>query len=418
MSMRQLGVATLVVLGLSGFAPALMAQQQPAQADEGPQILTSDLALENDVTADTLTANFVVISNTQVTGVTINGEAQQITPGDTVMVTKELKFTKQQSLVTVVATDKDGKSRTHSYLVRFKGAPVEEKLTYAVTVKASLEVDGNPTNDLSAPIAIKGVDIKGVVKDSEQPDVRTTLQATGALTSGKWTGFVGALRQTYAKADNEGLNTQILYLGGTGRFNLGGTRDFLITYAFTDLNVGNNDYAQMHTISPAYETRSEDKKGFYRNTFALDYTLKDFASSSQKDGGQYALRWDYNSLNAARQNSFESIIAYGTSTEGIKEQDYSYLGANLDWINRWDSRLRIDAGFGLEYRNFPEDKQPLTKKLFGETRVDTLLRASFGAGMQINPKWSAMFNYRYLTDVSNKAPYVRPIYGVTVDGAF
>ncbi len=413
MSMRRLVMAMLVTIGLSGFSPLLMAQEEA-----GPQILTSDLALENDVTGDTLTANFVILSNGAVTVVTINGENQTITPGDTVLVTKELKFTKQQNLVTVVATDKEGKSRTRTYLVRYKGAAPEEKLTFGATVKASMEIDGNPTNDLSSPIAIKGVDINGVVKDSEQPDTRTTLQASGTLTYGKWTGFIGALNQTYGKADNDGLNTQILYLGGTGRFNQGGTRDFLMTYVFTDLNVGGNDYAQMHTISPAYESRSEDKKGFYRHTFAFDYTLKDFSSSTQKDGGQYALRWNYNSQNPSKLNTFDSIIGYGTSTEGIKEQDYSYLGANLDWANRWDAGFRLDSGFGFEYRDFPEEKQPLTKKLFGKTRVDALLRYSIGAGWQFNPKWSVMFNYRYLTDISNKAPYVRPIYGVTVDGAF
>lgn len=300
----------------------------------------------------------------------------------------------------------------------FKGAPPEVKLTYAVLVKGAYEIDGNPTNDLSSPIAIEGIDIKGVVKDSDQPDTRITLQATGAVTYGPWTAFVGALRQTYSKADNEGLNTQLLYAGGAGRFNLGGTRDFVLTYAFTDLNVGDNDYAQMHTVSPAFEFRSSDNQGSYTHVLALDYTAKDFASSTQKDGGQYALRWGYKSLDAAKQDQFDSIIAYGTSTEGIKELDYSYLGANLDWINRWDSGFRFDIGFGFEYRSFPEDKQPLTKELFGETRVDTLWRLSLGLGWQFNPKWSAMLNYRYLTDISNKAPYVRPIYGVTVEGAF
>jgi hypothetical protein len=412
--MKRFGTLMLVALGLSGIVPPLMAQEEA-----GPQILTSDLALENDVTADSMVANFVLISNSQITAVTINGEPQQITPGDTVLITKELRFTKQQTLVTVVATDKEGRKRERSYLVRFKGAPVEEKLTYVVSVKGAYETDGNPTNDLSSPISIKGVDIKGVVKDSEQPDTRITLQASGAVTQGKWTGFVGALQQNYGKADNKGLNTQILYFGGSGRFNLGGTRDFLIAYAFTDLNLGSNDYAQMHTISPAFETRSEDNKGFYKHQFGLDYTSKNFASATQTDGGQYALRWNYNSLNAARKNNYESTIGYGTSTEGIKEQDYSYLGANQDWINRWDSGFRFDIGFGLEYRNFPDDKQPLSKDTpLGATRVDTLWRLSFGVGMQINPKWSVMYNYRYLTDISNKAPYVRPISGLAVDGVF
>jgi hypothetical protein len=415
MTMKRLTGTMLVLLGLAGWVPAAQAQD-----DGGLQILTSDLALENEVTSEKLVANFVIVSNSQVTSVVIDGEAQTVTPGDTVLVTKEFHFTKQRTVVTISATDKDGKTRERSYVVVFKGAAEEVKLVYGVTVKAAYEIDGNPTQDLSSPISIQGVSIKGVVKDSEQPDTRITLQAGGSLTYGKWTGFVGALSQTYAKSDNKDLNVQMLYLGGTGRFNLSGTRDFLVTYSFTDLNVGSNDYAQMHTISPAYESRSEDNKGFYKHTLAFDYTLKDFSSSTQTDGGQYALRWNYNSTNAAKRNTFDSIIAYGTSTEGDKDQlqDFDFLGANLDWVNRGESGLRFDIGFGLEYRSFKHDKQPLTKKLFGDTRVDTLWRLSTGLGYQFTPKWSAMFNYKYLTDISNKAPYVRPIYGVTVDGAF
>ncbi|HEX7929041.1 MAG TPA: hypothetical protein VF678_15705, partial [bacterium] len=350
--MKRLGVVISVLAMLVGAAPALMAQE-----DSGPQILTSDLALENEVTSDSLTVNFVILSDAPVTEVTINGEKQQITAGDTVSISKQLSFTKARNLITISATDKNGKTRERVYAVTLKGAAApaehEAKLAYFASVKASYEIDGNPTNDLSTPIAIQGVDIKGVVKDSEQPDTRITLQATGGLTYGKWTAFVGGLSQTYGKSDNDGLNTQIVYFGGSGRWNLGGTRDFVLTYVFTDLNVGGNDYAQMHTISPAFELKSETEKADKTHTFALDLTSKNFASDTQTDGGQYALRWGYKRVNKDKLNQFESLIAYGTNTEGDKLDDYSYLGANFDWINRWEKGFRFDAGFGFEYRNFP-----------------------------------------------------------------
>src|SRR5690349_19001107 len=234
MHMKRLGVVISVLAMLVGAVPALMAQE-----DSGPQILTSDLALENEVTSDSLTVNFVILSDAPVTEVTINGEKQQITAGDTVSISKQLSFTKARNLITISATDKNGKTRERVYAVTLKGAAApaehEAKLAYFASVKASYEIDGNPTNDLSTPIAIQGVDIKGVVKDSEQPDTRITLQATGGLTYGKWTAFVGGLSQTYGKSDNDGLNTQIVYFGGSGRWNLGGTRDFVLTYVFTDL---------------------------------------------------------------------------------------------------------------------------------------------------------------------------------------
>lgn len=412
MSIMRWAAAILVALSVTGWAAVSRAQEEA-----GPQVMTSDLAVENEVQTDSLTASFVVVSDANITALSINGEPQQFTPGDTVQVTKTFKFTKPRTLITLSATDQNGKTKERTWAVNFKNAPVEKALTWAVTVKAAEEVDTNPTLDLSSPIAIKGVDIKGVVKDSKQSDTRTTLQGDGSITYGQWTGFVGAYEQVYGKADNKGLKVLATYAGGTGRFNMGGTRDFLATYTFTDLNIGDNDYAQMHTITPAFEFRSEDNKGSYTHTLALDYTQKNFASGSQTDGGQADVRWNYHRLNADKLNQFDSVIALGNYTEGIKEQDYSYVGFNTDWIYRWDTGLRIDWGLGFEYRDFPDDKQPLTKQ-FGETRLDTLWRASLGAGWQFNPKWSAMFGYRYLTDISNKSPYVRQIYGVTVDGAF
>jgi hypothetical protein len=128
-------------------------------------------------------------------------------------------------------------------------------------------------------------------------------------------------------------------------------------------------------------------------------------------------RWAYNSTDAAGQDAFDSVIVFGNSTEGVKEQDYSYYGFDFDWINRWDAGFRFDIGFGLQYRSFPEDKQPLIKD-FGDVRIDTLWRLSSGLGWQFSPKWSAMLNYRYLTDISNKSPYVRPIYGLAINGGF
>ena len=54
----------------------------------------------------------------------------------------------------------------------------------------------------------------------------------------------------------------------------------------------------------------------------------------------------------------------------------------------------------------------------GTTRVDNLLRISIGPGWQFTSSWSAVLGYRYLTNLSNKQPYVRQIYGLIVEGAF
>ena len=46
------------------------------------------------------------------------------------------------------------------------------------------------------------------------------------------------------------------------------------------------------------------------------------------------------------------------------------------------------------------------------------MRISLAPGWQFNPKWYVLVGYRYTFNLSNKQPYVRQIYGVTIDGTF
>jgi hypothetical protein len=365
-----------------------------------------------------LTVNFAIVSSAPIRSIAIDGVEQTFTKADTVLLSKTFDLKTERTVITVKVVDEKGRQGLRSYAVRLPGAPSERKFALSVAVEGRLEVDDNPTQDLSLPFPVSGFNASGVVKDSQQADTRVTLKAAVAASDGRWTAFGGAQQQAYGKASNEGLNTQVIYLGGSGRFNIAGTRDFLITYLYADVNVGTGDYEVLQTVTPALESRSEDSAGFYRHTYSLDYTMKDFASGTQTDGGQAALRWNYLRQNAAKLNSFETTVAAGNSTEGVKELDYTFGSGDFDWKYRWERGARFEWGLGYQYRSYANDTHPLTKELLGSTRVDNLFRASLGGGWQFNPKWSAMAGYQYVANISNKAPYVRSIYGVTVNGAF
>lgn len=424
-------LAGLLVLGAAG-APAQPADEQPSgqegaaadPATQPPQVLTSDLYRRITVESRRLTADFVVVDSDTITEVTVNGEPVEFEPADTVTFTRDFEFTRRQTLIEVSATDEQGNTRTRSYLVTLPGAepaPGREPAGVRLAARVDLryEVDTNPSNDLSTPVPIEGVDVEGTVPDEEQEDTRTTLQGTLGAVAGPWSVFGGAVQQTYSKSENEDFNTQILFAGAGYSAARGTESGFVVRYLFSDINLGEFDYVQQHTLSPGYEVRSEDEGERDSDLFALDYTLKDFASDAQDDGAQYALRWRHTGLEPETRDRFRNTLAVGTSTQGVEVTDYNYVALDSDWRNIWDVGFRLDAGFGYQYRDYPNDEEPLSKDTpLGDTRVDNLLRFSLAPGWQFNRDWAALFHYRYLANISNKSPYVRSIYGLIVQGAF
>ena len=238
------------------LALALCAWAAPAAAqDEGeeslaPQILTSDLARRHILTEDRISVDFVIVDSDNVTRVTINGEPQQFTPSDTVVITKEFVFTEDRTVIEVTATDEQGNERTLQYFVFRPGAQVaaeEPGLNYFVRVSLAFEIDDNPSNDLSSPIDIEGVDVEGVVPDDEQEDSRFVVQALGGVIGDRWNAFVGVLSQNYSKSENENFNTRMIFLGAGYRAGAASESAFVARYLFNDTDLGSFDYAQQHT---------------------------------------------------------------------------------------------------------------------------------------------------------------------------
>ncbi|MCH8882294.1 MAG: hypothetical protein IIA41_02210 [SAR324 cluster bacterium] len=107
--------AVLLALALCAWAAPAAAQDE-AEESQAPQILTSDLARRHVLTEDRISVDFVIVDSDNIVRVTINGEPQQFTPSDTVLITKEFVFTEDRTVIEVTATDEQGNERVRKLL--------------------------------------------------------------------------------------------------------------------------------------------------------------------------------------------------------------------------------------------------------------------------------------------------------------
>ncbi|MDH5752716.1 MAG: hypothetical protein OEZ59_09905 [Deltaproteobacteria bacterium] len=404
-----------IAAGMS-WVPQAFAQDE--ENGDAPQILTSDLSREMTAEAEVLTVNFVFIDSDSIVRVVINGQEEQITPGDTVMVSREFRFTEDKTLVTVTATDSEGNTHEKSYLVYRPGLEVEKKLdiNFFLSYSMRYENDSNPVMDLSLPFGLQvGEEITGAVDDAEQADVRNIFEVITGAVGENWNAFLGQSATFYVKPENSPIESRVNFLGGGYRFG----SIAAVNVTMLDLNVGGYDYAFNTKIAPEFRLSSKDDEGSTStHRFILDFTSKDFASDNQVDGTQTGLTWRYRGVDPEKQDIFISDIAFGDSTEGVEKTDYSYFKTRLDWYNRWDSGIKFDIGFGIEHRNYPNDLPLSTETPLGAKRVDMPGRISFGLGYQYKTVISVMWEYTHLFNISNKAPYERILMGFVVKGSF
>jgi hypothetical protein len=121
------GVALTAALLFSTFGGnRLLAQPAADQSGAGPQILTADLLLRQEVRADKIIANWAIVGNDTIKSVTINGEPQTFAPGDTVSISKEFILKIAQTIITIAAVDTKGEKRELSYLIVNPGLSVKE----------------------------------------------------------------------------------------------------------------------------------------------------------------------------------------------------------------------------------------------------------------------------------------------------
>ena len=132
-------VMLLVLLPLSAYsvraqeaAPSATPAASPVPAahtppteesGDGPQILTTDLIQKQKVSEDRLQASFVIVSDLKVVKVTVNGKPVKINPGDTLVVQQEFGFEQPETIISITATDAEGRSRTKNYMVLYAPPP-------------------------------------------------------------------------------------------------------------------------------------------------------------------------------------------------------------------------------------------------------------------------------------------------------
>jgi len=402
---------------------SLMAQE----SGDAPQVLTTDLAERILVEEQELKVDFVIVDTDAITKVKINGVEEKVTPGDTVAISKTFQFEPGVTTIRVEVEDEKGNNRQREYKVYYK-VPMEVvekkspekkaggvKLTFNFELRA--EQDDNPTQDLSLPIPIGGIgDVEGQVADSEQADSRSTIGIVAGLNWEAIDGFAGYYTTSYGKPENESIGSNVMFLGAVYRFSGKNQPGLQMGYAWTDINLGGNNFSQNHTFSPGFETRVESGDKKVQRVYGLEYQLKSYSDEAREGASQMALKID-SRYTAPDKDSSRRVLQLGTNSDGSKESEYQFIGYKADWALAWDSGFLLQPGWGVQYRTYPNDTSILTTEL-GSTRLDIPFRFSLGIGMKFLKTFTALFEVKYTADISNDSPYKRTISGLAVQGSF
>lgn len=419
-------IAVIIFLLMMSFYSTAYSEEQEISKNDPPQILTSDLALKQMIEDPVKVVSFVIVDSDNIIEVTINGEKQEFMPAPVVEITKKFRFNPGRTLIEVVATDEAGNMRGKTFLVGLgegiKLGLEEEKKPARFSWKADVgfnyESDSNPTLDISTPIEIGGLDLEGVVLDSEQTDIRTTGNVLFSGGYGNLFGYLGYAVSKYSKKDNELLNSEVVFTGIGYYIPFSKTSNILLNGQFIDINVGEADYSQNGTLSTGVEFKKDNEKGIRKHLFAIDYTHKDFAAKERGTGSQGEFKYKFNSLDAEKLDDFQFKFVAGSGDDGFKVTENTFVETDFDWFNKWEMGLKFDIGFGMAYRNYKNDIPLTTQTFLGATRVDAPLRFSTGLGWEFPFNLELMYNFEYTFNLSNDTPYVRIIHGLFLSYEF
>jgi hypothetical protein len=347
-------------------------------------------------------------------------------PAPVVEITKKFRFNPGRTLIEVVAIDEAGNMRGKTFLVGLGegiklGLEEEKKpprFLWKADVGLNYESDSNPTLDISTPIEIGGLDLEGVVLDSEQPDTRTTGNVLFSGGYGNLFGYLGYSVSKYSKKDNDLLNSEAVFTGIGYTIPYSKTSNILLNGQFIDINVGEADYSQNGTLSAGVEFKKNNEKGIRKHLFAIDYTHKNFAAKERGTGSQSEFKYKFNSLDAEKLDDFQFKFATGTNDDGLEVSENTFVETDFDWFNKWETGLKFDIGFGVEYRNYKNDIPLTTQTFLGATRVDAPLRFSTGLGWEFPFNLELMYNFEYTFNLSNDTPYIRIIHGLFLSYEF
>lgn len=368
-----------------------------------PQILTSELSLTQVVHKPLLKVHFIIADKNNISEVSINGEAQAIKNGPNVLVTREFQLIRGYNRIEVTAVDEKGNTRTKSYLVAYQPALW---LSLDFELEAKIENDDNPTTLLS----------QGSANNSNQPDTLSTLKMVFGANYGDIFGGSGLVDASYANSDNEALESRMVYLVVGYRFKASDAVLFPISFTFTDMDSGGNDFALMRSESLGISyTNQNDVESTITHMVRFELTSKDFALDILEDGSQYKLSWDYSNMDKNKLNSLGWHIAMGNNTDGVPITDFNFINIGFDTRLRWENGYLLEGEFGIQQRNYLNDEQPLV----GETRLDQLSQLHLGTGWRFrHPNLTVKISSDIFNNASNKRPYKRNLYGFAMQAAF
>ncbi|MCP4755358.1 MAG: hypothetical protein GY866_31220 [Proteobacteria bacterium] len=390
--------------------------------DTRPQILSPDLVRKQEFKETPQVINFVVIGENTIKTIVINGVFQQFKPATTVVITKRFGFEQGKSTIIVTVVDEKGNKNEKEFLVGYGKRKIEKYLpdkkaefSWTANLESRLEIDSNPTNDMSSPIH----SLQGVVSDDSQSDIRLKLKGVVTAEFGSFNGLFGGIATQYQKGINDFLNSQVVFGGvGIDKYISKG-RSLILDYMLVDMNVGGYDYAVAHTLSPGIAFRSRNNRHENRILFlGVDFIAKDFAAGNREDGTRRTYKLDYRILDDEQLHYFRGLVAVGNSTEGTKESEYSFYKFDLAWKNRWEFGLFWDFGFGLQRRTFEDNTPTSMETMLGSEYVDLPFRFSSAVGWDFDKRWKLAFEYEHTINLSNNVPYERKIYGLVLSGKF
>ncbi|OGH07818.1 MAG: hypothetical protein A2600_05475 [Candidatus Lambdaproteobacteria bacterium RIFOXYD1_FULL_56_27] len=399
-------------------------QSPVALERRAPQIFCPDLVRKQTTAEPQWPVSFILVDEDRITEVTLNGRPVPVTPAKTLVIHRQLVFTPGRNLVEITAKDEAGHLRRRHFLVGYKlddpsaaEGSLESPWRQTWILGLTQETDSNPTLDLSSPINIANLEVRGVVDDKEQTDSRRTLKLTGILASKQTSFLAGAIDSAYRKSQNQLLNSRVAFLGAGTQWSLGEGSAFKLDYLFTDMNLGGFDYLQSHGLTPAWELTTKNQSGEHRHKWGLELAYRDFADPVLTDGAQEALAWTYLGVDPQGLDRYSSKVSLGTSAEGTLTSQSRYWGADFDWKNRWEAGVLFDLGFGLQYRDYKNELPLSANTPLGATRVDLPLRFSTALGYS-NWGFTLKGHYLHQVNLSNKLVYVRILRGLTLEGVF
>ena len=391
--------------------------------NQPPRIMTTSLMRKQRVDQPNLVVHFVVVDDDPIVAVSINGVAQKFNAANTLLLSRKFSFEPGRTLISVVATDQKGNQQSRSFLVLYEPDPEKavaqtdpaDRLNWNVVIELGSEEDSNPTEDLSSPVKLGDLELQGVVEDSQQTDTKQKIRLIAVATRKEFNGLVGVAKSTYAKQVNELLNSQMIFAGAGWKHPLSETLSFKADYLFSDINLGANDYAQYHGLTPGLLWETQTKEETSSHFFTFDLVLKQFADTGQKDGHQNGFKWLYQNTDLDK-DKFVSLIAFGTGTQGTAESEESYFTMNFDWHNQWSGPF-WDLGFGMQYEAYKNQVPLSTNTPLGKSRLDLPINYSTALGWQ-GSNWMIQYHYRYLLNLSNKVLYERTVQGFSASATF